>query len=233
MPGVDWGSEVDDERAAELVARYQAGEARAMEELYALYFDAICDYMRAALRNEEDARDATQHVFVKTLHGIGSYEPHANTPFRAWLFRIARNVALDIKQSARHRHELLESPAMIDSRRERAGYEQESPMDGLSGTDLAFFIKRLPQPQREVVLLRHVFDLPFKEIAELMERSTHAVGRLHRAAMGDLEERLSAVRARRERGVRRAPIRRGFKPARVIVSRRFALGDSRRSRPFR
>jgi RNA polymerase sigma-70 factor (ECF subfamily) len=233
MPGVDWGNKGDDERAAELVVRYKAGEKRAMEELYELYFDAVCDYMRTALGNEEDARDATQLVFVKTLHGIHSYRPRSGTPFRAWLFRIARNVVLDLKQSARHRHELLEPPSLIDSRRERWGYEEESPLDGLSDTDLEFFIRRLPQAQREVVLLRHVFDMQFKQIAELMDRSTHAVGRLYRAAMGDLEKRLSAVRARRERSARRVPIRRGYKPARVIVSRRFALGGARRPTFFR
>ncbi|MDQ0156849.1 RNA polymerase sigma factor (sigma-70 family) [Robertmurraya andreesenii] len=60
----------------------------------------------AVLRNQKDAEDATQEVFLKIYHSLPQYE---NQGFKTWMKRIAVNHAIDIKRKqARRREEVVE-----------------------------------------------------------------------------------------------------------------------------
>ncbi len=59
-----------------------------------------CMHICARTTTEEDAADLTQHVFVQALHALPQYRVRA-APFAAWLFRIARNVAIDAHRRRR------------------------------------------------------------------------------------------------------------------------------------
>src|SRR5216117_1783527 len=78
----------------ELVARAQAGEREALEELYLLHFDRIYSYLHMSVGNRHDAEDLTTQTFLKMLEAIGRFR-WRSAPFSAWLFRIAHNLAMD------------------------------------------------------------------------------------------------------------------------------------------
>src|SRR5687768_11673112 len=90
LPPIAGGADDDaqaaeDVQVAELVKVIQAGgNGEAFSELYRTYFDRVYGYMRLILRDEHEAEDAAQQVFINVLKGIDSYEPLK--PFRAWLF---------------------------------------------------------------------------------------------------------------------------------------------------
>ena len=56
--------------------------------------------MLSILRDEQEAEDVTQHVFLKLISAIQKYEPR-KVPFTAWVIRVARNVAVDHQRQRR------------------------------------------------------------------------------------------------------------------------------------
>jgi RNA polymerase sigma-70 factor (ECF subfamily) len=202
-----------------------------MEDLYVVYSGEVFAFALASLHNRHEAQDVAQQIFVRVLASIGTYSPRAGIPFRAWLFRIARNEVLNTRRGVTRRRELPESPVAMQMRRELQRQDDPGALSALSwirDADLQALVDRLPASQREVLLLRHGFDLTMDQIATITARSPAAVSELHRRALAYLKERLEAVEGRRSRRRRREPMRVRFKPARVIVSRRFALGPVRR-----
>jgi RNA polymerase sigma-70 factor (ECF subfamily) len=178
-------------------------------------------YARVALRDTHEAEDVTQLVFMRVLQAIGGYEVRPGKPFRAWLFRIARNAVLDTLRT-RQRLE-VEDPAQLDIRRDAEAAEKASAtLSWLSESDVAFLVERLPEAQREVLVLRYMLDLSTDQTAAVMDRSTKAVRQLQSRALRTLEQRLTAL-GRRSRTTRRAPMLVRLRPHPVLAARRFVL----------
>jgi RNA polymerase sigma-70 factor, ECF subfamily len=214
-------SAVEDGVAHELVARIQAGEDQAFAELYDLYFDRVYAYLRVVLKDEHEAEDVSQQVFIKVLEALPRYE-RRRQPFRAWLFVIARNEGIGhLRRNGRIQPEESDS---IDRRRaEQLGDEAELPvLSWVSDQDLMMFIDRLPLAQRQVLGLRYLLDLSNQEAAEVMGRSADQVKVLNYRALSFLRDRLEAVGRRSEqRG--RVRLTRRFRQVEVLRHRRFAL----------
>ncbi|HEX8084723.1 MAG TPA: RNA polymerase sigma factor [Solirubrobacteraceae bacterium] len=220
---------------ARLVARAQSGDREAMPELYLQHFDSVYSYMRVALRDEHEAEDATQDVFVKALQALPRYELRAGVPFRAWLFRIARNEL--ISRVRKGRWVQCEEPDRINQRADAARFEMGEMLESISNSDLMILLERLPLPQRQVIALRFMLDLSTEEMCTVLDRSPEAVRQLEYRARRSLEDRLDALRRRGER--RRNAMTMRVRPATVLRARRFALlpqparvYTSRLSRPF-
>ncbi len=62
--------------------------------LYHMYVDRVYRYLLARTSSAEDAADLMQQVFLQALDALSKYRERS-LPFAAWLFRIARNVAID------------------------------------------------------------------------------------------------------------------------------------------
>ncbi|HEX2102264.1 MAG TPA: sigma-70 family RNA polymerase sigma factor [Solirubrobacteraceae bacterium] len=223
-----------DVETARLVARAQAGDREAMPELYLQHFDAVYSYMRVALRDEHEAEDATQEVFLKAMQALPRFELRASVPFRAWLFRVARNEL--ISRVRKGRWVQVEEPDRIAERTDAATGVAEV-LECVSNADLMLLLERLPLPQRQVIALRFMLDLSTEEMCTVLDRSPEAVRQLEYRARRSLEDRLDALRRRGER--RRNAMTMRVRPAPVLRARRFALlpqparvYTSRLARPF-
>jgi RNA polymerase sigma-70 factor (ECF subfamily) len=75
----------------------------AFAPLYARYRDRVYAYLRTRTLTAEDAADLTQQVFLQAIDALPRYRP-GRAPFAAWLFRIARNAA--INHHRRHRDQI-------------------------------------------------------------------------------------------------------------------------------
>ena len=216
----------EDRHTAELVRRIQAGERALFAALYERYFDRVYGYLRVLLRDRDEAEDVTQTVFAQLLEGIDSYQPRGAKPFRAWLFVVVRNAAINhLQRGGRVR---VEDPEEINRRRERnGGAEQELPMlDWISDADLLLFVERLPAAQRQVLVLRYLFDLPGREIARALDRTPGEVRKLQHRALKFLRARLAAVgRAPEPRGRDSQSLgwQRRVTQVKVLRDRKFAL----------
>jgi len=171
-----------DPAIAAAVRRAQAGDMEAIRFLYLRYKNNVYGYVLSIVRDEHDAEDATQHVFLKLISVIQSYQPR-KVPFTAWIIRVARNVAVDYQRDRRSIPcEEVFAPSLPtdDSGPERRwGLEQA--------------LETLPDDQRDVVMLRHLVGLSPTEIAERMGRTEASVHGLHHRGRENLRRELANI----------------------------------------
>ena len=212
----------EDLDTARLVIAFQAGDQQAFTALYRRYFDRVYGYLRLVLRDHHEAEDATQQVFIKVLEALARYE-RRKQPFRAWLFVVVRNYAV---QLLRKEDELTIGSEEINGRLERtradAPGDQLRALSFVSDQDFMVLIERLPLAQRQVLALRYMLDLSHGEIAAIVDKEPGAVRALHHRALRALETRLTRL-GRAPRHARDARMRRWVKRAPVLRERRFAL----------
>jgi len=91
-----------DPEIARAVVRAQAGDMEAIRFLYLRYKNNVYGYVLSILRDQHEAEDVTQHVFMKLISVIPKYEPR-QVPFTSWILRVARNVAVDHLRQRRPR----------------------------------------------------------------------------------------------------------------------------------
>jgi RNA polymerase sigma-70 factor, ECF subfamily len=175
LPVTDW------------VRRAQEGDVRAFEQLFQQYHRGIYNTIYQMTRNEADAADLTQEVFVRAYRAL----PRLQTPeaFTSWLYRIAVNLSRNwLRDRGRVRVESLELPG--DDGEEGNTREIADPSgDPASLTqtqDLRERVQKavsgLSEDHRTVVTLHHLEGVSVEEIARIMNCSIGTVkSRLSRA----------------------------------------------------
>lgn len=178
----------------EAMARLQAGDDLALNEIMNRWTPRIHAYLFRLLGNSEDAKDLTQETFVAVYSSSGRYRPTAK--FSSWIFGIATNQARQrIRWRMRHPEVALE---VLDEENEPVGHHQtdtQTPVTIMETSERAKAVRRaiqsLPVAMREMLLLAEYEDLPQSEIAKIVGCSVKAVEtRLYRARRV-LKERLS------------------------------------------
>lgn len=159
----------------------KAGDDAAFRYLYVRYSGNIYGYVRSILHDDHEAEDVTQHVFAKLITVITRYDDRG-LPFRAWLLRLARNVAIDHVRSNRAMpQEEVTAPA-------------ESFGEGLENLlTIRQALATLPDDQRQVVVLRHVAGLSPGEIAVRMGRTEGSIHGLHHRGRRTLRQELDKL----------------------------------------
>jgi len=164
--------EMDD---ALLVARAQAGDARAYDDLVTRHRGRVYAMIRSMIHHEADAWDLAQEVFIKAWHALPRFEAKAR--FTTWLFRITHNVVCDFTrkrkiESAGEFNDEIFGRDRIDPLASTAPAEAESPDASLEHGELRAKIEtalaKLSEEHREAVLLKDVQGLSYKEIADAM-----------------------------------------------------------------
>ncbi|MDQ2915190.1 MAG: sigma-70 family RNA polymerase sigma factor [Chloroflexota bacterium] len=166
----------------ELVRRAPV-DAGAFAELYRRYLPRVYRYVRARLRNSDEAADVTQHVFLKASEALPRYRDHG-APFAAWLFRIARNTAIDNERRRRVTvpwESLAEIPAPDDVEAGAIDHERYARLYAL--------LRELSSDERELLALRFAGGLTSKEIASVVGASDAAVKKRLARTIQKLKER--------------------------------------------
>jgi RNA polymerase sigma-70 factor (ECF subfamily) len=180
----------------DLVRRAQKMEPEAFGQLYEAHFDRVYRYMRLRVRNQADAEDLTQQVFLKALEHIGSYR-YRGMPFAAWLFRIAHNQVVDHwKKKSRDKGRVMP----LDQVDEAKMVCDDDPASlAERAADIAVVAAacdNLSPGQREVISLRFAGGLSVAETARAMRKSEGAVKVLQHAALVKLRRILCPQEAR-------------------------------------
>lgn len=158
-----------------LARRAGRGDRGALLELYDRHRSRLFGYLVKVAGDREAAEDLFQEVWIKLMGGIETYRP-GPSPFRAWLYRIATNAAVDrARREARQAAEELDAPGaeggppridLLESSEpgpERMGQAAEL------GRRLGRAMGSLNERQRAAVLLRHQQGLTYAEIAEALQ----------------------------------------------------------------
>jgi RNA polymerase sigma-70 factor (ECF subfamily) len=154
----------------ELVAAVLGGDRDRFGELIERYQGRLVNYLFRLLRNADDAHDMAQEVFVKVYQVLDRYDPQYK--FSTWLFRVAQNAAID---QIRRRRLKLVSLQHEDAEGETRDWELPSDDRGPygrlrnreRGDAIQQAIDALPWEYRELILLRHMAELAYEEIARL------------------------------------------------------------------
>jgi len=167
-----------------LVERARRGDGRAFEQLAVREERALYRHAARILGAGPDAEDAVQDGFLSAWRSIGSFE---GSSFRAWLYRIVTNRALDRVRARRRRPEFPLEPAEDEA---LIWAEPVAP-----GPDLADLVgnreavaaveealRLVPEQQRAALLLRDVEGFAYEEIAVITSVEVGTVkSRIHRA----------------------------------------------------
>ena len=154
----------------ELVTAYAGGNNEAFDVLLLRHKTRLFNYIYQMVRDRDLADDIFQETFVKAITTIKQGRYNDLGKFSAWLYRIARNLAVDSFRAEKNESALSTDNADYDilNRRELAEDTIEDVMVGLQiEEDLRRLIDELPEVQREVLNLRYYKELSFKESAEL------------------------------------------------------------------
>ncbi len=174
-------------RLADLIQRAQAHDPAAFDDLIDAFGARLHGYLYRLIGSRDEADDLLQDVFLRVVRMIGSYR-HDHR-FEGWLFRIATNLVRDrIRKVGRE-------PKVIpfDSGSEGSGSAwTDADDDTAPGPEAAMqladdvdalqeALAKLPEAEREVIMLRHFSDLSFSEVAAVMETPLGtALARAHR-----------------------------------------------------
>jgi RNA polymerase sigma-70 factor, ECF subfamily len=183
--GAASGKSDADAMLSKAIERAKAGDSSALDFLYLRFADEVYRYALSIVHDRHEAEDLTQDVFTKLIGAIANYEERS-VSFAAWITRIARNAAID-QLRRRRAIPCEEVPAVEDDVSEHADAER------LESLRIAF--GRLPDEQREVMMLRHVAGLSPGEIARRLGKSEGAVHGLHHRGRGIVRSALEDLDA--------------------------------------
>jgi RNA polymerase sigma-70 factor (ECF subfamily) len=164
----------DDLSDSELVLRVRKGDGSAYRPLVERYQNRVHAMVYGMVRDSEEARDITQNAFIKAYQNLASFRIESS--FYTWLYRIAMNLAIDHCRKTRRRKTSAFDDAV--AARDEDGtilevHQGDSPQKALQRKQLHQRIfaalDELTEDQREVILLREVEGLSYKEISETME----------------------------------------------------------------
>jgi len=176
--------EFDEMTDQELIRVYVAGNERGLASLLKRYQSKVFTSIYMLVKDRDLADDIFQETFIKVIQTLRRNTYNDEGKFLPWVTRIAHNLVID------HFRRVKKAPAFIaaDSyeRMEGMGLIDESFESKLireqTHADLRACIRKLPDDQKEVLIMRHYGEMSFKEIAEVTNVSINtALGRMRYA----------------------------------------------------
>lgn len=148
----------DRDTDARLVKAAQAGDSLAFEGLVRAHSDAVYGHALRFFGDHATAEDVVQEVFVKMLRSLGSYNGKA--AFSTWLFRVTRNVCLDMLRSGKHR------PVPVDPVELVSGFVPDHAQVVVDTVTVERAMQSLPPEDREALGSVTLFGLSYAEASE-------------------------------------------------------------------
>lgn len=152
----------------ELIEAFRNGDITGFNELVRRYQEKIYWIAKRVVGSHEDADDVAQDVFIRVHGALKDFR--AESGFYTWIYRIAVNMSLNALRKKRLKEfirfdeveEILEHPDEGSDRRLlKKEYEEI----------LKRAIERLPAKQKAVFVLRYYDELPYEEMAKVLNKS--------------------------------------------------------------
>ena len=181
--------------------RIKQNDKEALKEIYVAYAGFLFHFILGILGNRENAEDVTSEFFIKLWDIADKYVP--GTGHRAWLSRIARNMAIDFLRknkreipydAGEREFEMLAASdeSTAEGGKKGGGYKSESDNrdataeEAVSNLTAKEALERLKPAEREIVHLKIIGDMTFEEISDLLETPMGTVTWRYREAMKKL-----------------------------------------------
>ncbi|HUO51678.1 MAG TPA: sigma-70 family RNA polymerase sigma factor [Gemmatimonadaceae bacterium] len=187
---------------ADLAALARDGRESAFRELVRRYERPVFSLIFRMVRDRETSEDLAQETFIKVLNHIDRYRPEFK--FSSWLFKIANNLTIDHLRKRQLKTISIDgSPhaataAEVEASTFDVEARGESALDELQSRELGGAIEkaiaRLRPEYRACILLRHVEDRSYEEIAATLDLPLGTVKTYIHRARHELREMLEGLR---------------------------------------
>ena len=170
-----------------LAQEIKRGNKTAFTDLFDAYYKPLCDYaFRFCNGDTETVEDLVQEVFVRIWERRDSWNPQIAV--RAYLYRSVHNQAISNIRKKR-----FETP-MTDGLANSARTTDLSPIDRIHNTEIDHAIRAainmLPERRREILVLRLLHDMSYKDISGILGISVNTVDTQLRRALKLLRAQL-------------------------------------------
>lgn len=164
----------------QLMLKAGEGNLQSFEELVLKHQKAVLNAAFRYTGNPSVAEELTQDVFVRVFRAAKSYRPEAR--FSTWLFTIVRNVCMNYKmREGKQDHQMDADNDLVEISQSQENPEQRAIRRELE-MKIQEAIMSLPETLRMPLILSQFQQMPYEEIAKVLELSVAAVKvRIHRA----------------------------------------------------
>ncbi len=186
----------------QVVVFAQEGREDAYRELIRRYERPVYSLIYRMVRDNETSEDLAQETFIKVLNNIDRYRPEFK--FSSWLFKIANNITIDhLRRRQLDTVSIEGAPDAVTGERMRAtaiavASGGESPLEELESRELGAAIEeaiaKLRPEYRACIILRHVEDYSYDEIAEIVKLPLGTVKTYIHRARQELREHLEDLK---------------------------------------
>ena len=149
------------------------------QELYEQYRPKVFSYFYYKLNNFHEAEDLTEDVFLKIFKKIDSFDD-SKSSISTWIFNVSKNTLIDYYRTKKDGLELLDNYDYVD--------ENNNDVDPLMLNDLANALDKLPDIQKNIIVLRYYENYSLKEIAEKLSISYGVCKLRHNEALNNLKK---------------------------------------------
>ncbi|MCE9537626.1 MAG: sigma-70 family RNA polymerase sigma factor [Bacteroidetes bacterium] len=177
---------IDDQ---ELINRYIAGDETALSTLILRHKRRIFSYIMHTLKDKALSEDIFQDTFIKVIKTLKKGQYNEEGKFLPWVLRIAHNLIIDT-----FRHDKRMPTISGGTNGDGENFDifsvlgqhdrtiEQELIQGQVRKDIRKLVECLPAEQREVLMMRHYYDMSFKEISEQTNVSINtALGRMRYA----------------------------------------------------
>jgi RNA polymerase sigma-70 factor (ECF subfamily) len=149
----------------QFVSSLKKRDKQALSELYDQYGAALYGQAYRIIGSEEVAREATQDAFLKIWHNINSYDESKGKLF-TWMYRIARNEAIDKKRSRENQH--TEKTIQLDSSVYSTEADQSTVLN-VEDIGVQQLLDMLDHDSKDIMNLVYFQGYTHSEVAKLNE----------------------------------------------------------------
>jgi len=187
----------------QLITLYLNGGEAALAELIKRHKSKVYTSIYLLVKDQALAEDIFQDTFIKVINTLRAGKYNEEGKFLPWMIRIAHNLVIDHFRRERRTpivatqegFDIFSVIHILDENVEDRMIREQT------WSDIRKLIEKLPEEQKEVLIMRHYGDLSFKEIAEITEVSINtALGRM-RYALNNLRKMMHAKESRINAGI--------------------------------
>lgn len=161
------------EEDAQLIQRALQGNEQAFGKLKSKYHHAIYNLISRMIRDRQEVEDLTQEAFIKAFTSLATFNDEY--AFSTWLYKIATNNCIDHIRRKKLQTFSIDKP--IESKDGEYGFElpdtsfepDRDLIDSQRKDILRLAIDSLPPKYRRVIMLRHVEEREYQDIAKILK----------------------------------------------------------------
>jgi RNA polymerase sigma factor (sigma-70 family) len=165
----------------QLIQAFYTGNLHMLEELVHRHKDRIYSSIFYLVKDKYLAEDLFQDVFIKIIDTIRSKRYQEEGKFLPWALRIAHNLCVDHFRKVKRTPNITttDNKNIFDWIKTSDDTADSRMVRTQSHNSIHKMLEKLPEEQKEVIILRHFGDLSFKEISEMTNCSINtALGRM-------------------------------------------------------